>query len=202
MRRTAATCGRKPTTASSTDIFAIQDEIANAIVTALRGSLAANQAKAVVQVQADTENMEAYELYLKARELFIARKRSGRKRAPVRDRPWSWTRSSRAAGRAWRRSSAVAESWGFHDRDFNTLADKSARRALELDAELVDALGRVVHGQVADAADRLGSGPATQRQGDRYRCQERNSLSVASHQPGQPGFFRARPRRPGSMHRN
>ena len=57
-----------------TDIFAIQEEIANAIVNALRDQLGSVQAAAPVTVHADTENVEAYQLYLKARELFIARR--------------------------------------------------------------------------------------------------------------------------------
>jgi TolB-like protein len=55
------------------DIFAIQDEIANAIVAALRGTLGVDEAPRVVMVRADTENLDAYQLYLKARELFITR---------------------------------------------------------------------------------------------------------------------------------
>jgi len=55
-----------------TDIFAIQDEIANAIVNALTGELGMDGEKAVT-VEAVTENLDAYELYLKARELFIRR---------------------------------------------------------------------------------------------------------------------------------
>jgi len=54
-----------------TDIFAIQDEIANAIVTALKGKL--NVGDQAVTVKAATENLDAYDLYLKARGLFIAR---------------------------------------------------------------------------------------------------------------------------------
>jgi TolB-like protein len=56
------------------DIFAIQDEIANAIVAALRGTLGVDEAPRVVMVRADTENLDAYQLYLKARELFITRR--------------------------------------------------------------------------------------------------------------------------------
>jgi TolB-like protein len=56
-----------------TDIFAIQDEIANAIVAALRGTLGAGEAQRAVTVRADTDNMDAYQRYLKARELFLAR---------------------------------------------------------------------------------------------------------------------------------
>ena len=56
-----------------TDIFAIQDEIANAIVAALRGTLGSGAAGRAVTVQADTDNLDAYQRYLKARELFINR---------------------------------------------------------------------------------------------------------------------------------
>jgi TolB-like protein/Tfp pilus assembly protein PilF len=54
------------------DIFAIQDEIANAIVNALTGELGMDGEKAVT-VEVATENVRAYELYLTARELFIRR---------------------------------------------------------------------------------------------------------------------------------
>jgi TolB-like protein/Tfp pilus assembly protein PilF len=53
------------------DIFAIQDEIAKAIVAALRETL--GDTAAPVSVRADTENLDAYQLYLKARELFVTR---------------------------------------------------------------------------------------------------------------------------------
>ncbi|HSM11087.1 MAG TPA: hypothetical protein VK827_05925, partial [Lysobacter sp.] len=55
------------------DIFAIQDEIANAIVAALRGTLGSGDVERAVTVRADTGNLDAYQRYLKARELFIAR---------------------------------------------------------------------------------------------------------------------------------
>ncbi|NCF74545.1 MAG: hypothetical protein GWP67_13700 [Gammaproteobacteria bacterium] len=54
------------------DIFAIQDEIANAIVRALTGELGMDGEKAV-SVEVATENLDAYEMYLTARELFIRR---------------------------------------------------------------------------------------------------------------------------------
>ena len=56
-----------------TDIFAIQDEIANAIVAALRGTLGSGEAERAVTVRADTGNLDAYQRYLKARELFLTR---------------------------------------------------------------------------------------------------------------------------------
>jgi len=55
-----------------TDIFAIQDEIANAIVNALTGELGMGGDR-VVTVEVATENLDAYEMYLTARELFTAR---------------------------------------------------------------------------------------------------------------------------------
>jgi len=55
-----------------TDIFAIQDEIANAIVSALTGELGMGGVRAVT-VEVATENLDAYEMYLTARELFIRR---------------------------------------------------------------------------------------------------------------------------------
>ncbi|MCH7982036.1 MAG: hypothetical protein IID59_11080 [Proteobacteria bacterium] len=56
------------------DIFAIQDEIANAIVAALTGELGMDGEKAVT-VEAATEKLDAYEMYLTARELFIRHER-------------------------------------------------------------------------------------------------------------------------------
>ena len=54
-----------------TDIFAIQDEIANAIVNALKNEL--NIGLDAVKVESATDNLDAYDLYLKARGMFIAR---------------------------------------------------------------------------------------------------------------------------------
>jgi TolB-like protein len=115
------------------DIFAVQDEIANAIVAALRGSLA-DEAPAV-KVKADTENMQAYELYLKARENFIARRDLGEtvkmfERVVQLDPKFA---------RGWEGLAAtcsVAPSWGVRDRDYRALAMQAADRALELDAQL------------------------------------------------------------------
>ena len=117
-----------------TDIFAIQAEIANAIVNALRGQLGPAKA-ATVTVRADTENLEAYQVYLKARELFIAR----------RDLPESIrlfeqvTQLDPKFARGWEGLAAVCvvvESWGIHDRDYMAQAEQAANRALELDASL------------------------------------------------------------------
>jgi TolB-like protein len=118
-----------------TDIFAIQEEIANAIVAALRGQLGTAEAAAAVTVRADTENLEAYQLYLKARELFIARKdlkESVRLFEQV-------TELDPKFARGWEGLAAVCavvESWGIRDRDYTAQAEQAANRALELDPSL------------------------------------------------------------------
>ena len=128
-----------------TDIFAIQDEIANAIVTALRGTIGTANAASAVTVRADTENLQAYELYLKARELFIARNdllESVRlfERAVELDPQFA---------RGWEGLASVAavmRSWGFDDRDYAGITRSAAERALELDGTLSSpwaALGRI-----------------------------------------------------------
>jgi adenylate cyclase len=118
-----------------TDIFAIQADIANEIVGALQGQLGGAKAAATVSVRADTENLEAYQLYLKARELFIARK----------DLPESIRLFEQVTtldpnfARGWEGLAAVcsvANSWGITDRDYPEMATKAARRALELDPTL------------------------------------------------------------------
>ncbi len=118
-----------------TDIFAIQDEIANAIVAALRGSLITAKTAPAVKVRADTENMQAYELYLKARENFIAR----RDLSNTADMLERVVQMDPNFARGWEGLAAVASvapSWNYRDRDYVALARKAADRALELDPTL------------------------------------------------------------------
>ena len=119
-----------------TDIFTIQDEIANAIVTALRGELVADdKAAPAVTIKADTQDLEAYELYLKARELFIARRDLGEavllaERAVELDPKFA---------RGWEILAvlaSVAEDWGVRDRDYTALSLVAAQRALDIDPAL------------------------------------------------------------------
>lgn len=118
-----------------TDIFKIQEEIANVIVAALRGSLEKAQTNAVVVVHADTDNMQAYDLYLKARELFIARSDLAEsvrlfERVVALDPKFA---------RGWEGLAvvdSVMPSWGFDDRDYYAIARSAAERALQLDPAL------------------------------------------------------------------
>ena len=118
-----------------TDIFAIQDEIANAIVNALTGELGMGGEKAVT-VEAVTENLDAYELYLTARELFIKRERL----------PESIRLFQKAVeldpgfARAWAGLGAVeivANGWIFDDGiDHAPFAKVAAEKALSLNPDL------------------------------------------------------------------
>jgi len=56
------------------DIFAIQDDISGAIVTALRVILSEDEKKAMGQAR--TENLQAYEFYLRGRQFFDVRRKS------------------------------------------------------------------------------------------------------------------------------
>lgn len=115
-----------------TDIFAIQDEIANTIVAALRGSLVP---KRVVTVRADTDNQQAYDFYLKARELFLAR-------TDMAESVRLFERTVEIDpefARGWEGLASVAviaESWDLRDRDYDALARRAAGRALALDPSL------------------------------------------------------------------
>ena len=118
-----------------TDIFKIQDEIANAIVAALRGSLGAANTEHAVTVKADTDNLDAYQMYLKARGLFVTRadvKESIRLSEQI-------VRMDPKFARAWENLAAayaVAPSWMVKDRDFMAPTRAAANRALELDPSL------------------------------------------------------------------
>ena len=117
------------------DIFAIQDEIANAIVLALTGEMGIGGNKAVT-VEADTENLDAYTMYLTARELFIKRETIDESirlfRAAIELDP--------DFARAWEglaAAEAVGNSWIFGDEiDHDPRAKAAAEQALALNPDL------------------------------------------------------------------
>ena len=129
------------------DIFSIQDEIANAIVTALSAELGILQGTPAISVTKATENLDAYELYLKARGFFLERQQLEEsvalyERAVELDPGFA---------RAWAGLAAVyavVESWGITGRDWDSLAIEAAERALELDPGL--STPWAVMGQIAE----------------------------------------------------
>jgi TolB-like protein/Tfp pilus assembly protein PilF len=116
------------------DIFAIQDEIANAIVSALKTELGVGLQ--AVSVETATENLDAYDLYLKARGLFIARQN-----LDVAIRLFEKaTELDPGFALAWEGLAAVqtvADSWLAGDGiEHGPLALASAHKALEIDPDL------------------------------------------------------------------
>jgi len=117
-----------------TDIFAIQDEIANAIVDALKTELHVGLGE--VKVDSATDNLDAYDLYLKARGLFIARQN-----LDVANRLFAQaTQLDPGFALAWEglaASQSVSADWLSGDGiDHVQLAMSAANKALELDAGL------------------------------------------------------------------
>jgi len=116
------------------DIFAIQDEIANAIVQALTGKLGVGAERAI-SVDVATENFDAYEMYLTARELFLKRAeltesirlyRAAIELDPSFIRAWEGLAAAEVVGNDWIRDGI----------DHNPLAKEAAETALSLDPEL------------------------------------------------------------------
>ena len=118
------------------DIFRIQDEIANSILYALREELGVSEDEPI-RVKPATENMTAYEMYLKARELFLARGK-----ANVKDSLDIYEQIVEMQpdyAEAWEGLSAVyaiATSWGITDRDYSALSLDAAKKALKHDPTL------------------------------------------------------------------
>jgi len=129
-------------------IFAIQDEIAGAIVEQL--GVLMNTGAGAPEVVADTQNLEAYELYLQAHQLFIERGDIPRtielfEQAVAVDP---------AFARAWAGLAAayvIAPGWGVIDRDYYELAEVAANESIKLDPDLplpYAVLGQVLWGQI------------------------------------------------------
>ncbi len=116
------------------DIFRIQDEIANSIVAALSGKLGVG--KKPVKVEAATDNLDAYEMYLKARELFIKRERLAESISLFQGA----IELDPGFARAWEGLAAVevvADDWLPEDGiDHEIRAKEAAERALELNPDL------------------------------------------------------------------
>ncbi|MCH8930348.1 MAG: tetratricopeptide repeat protein [Proteobacteria bacterium] len=136
-----------------TSIFAIQDEISGSIVEALRETLGVDIQKASSTV-APTSNMDAYEAFLKARELFLSREPLALRQSleiyqQAIDRDPGFARAYEGLAAVY----AVIPSYtpeGYEQIGFPEAAEKAipaARKALELDATL--AMPHAVLGMVS-----------------------------------------------------
>jgi TolB-like protein len=131
------------------DIFAIQDEIANAIVRELTGKLGVGVERAI-SVEAATENLDAYEMYLTARELFLKRTelpesirlfRQAIELDPSFVRAWEGLAAVEAVGNDWIPDGI----------DHDPFAKEAAEKALSLDPDL--SMPLAVLGSVAMSSD-------------------------------------------------
>ena len=117
------------------DIFKIQDEIANAIVDSLKDKLGINPTEKAVNVVAATDNLDAYDLFLKAQALFQARQ-------SLNTSIELFTRATEldpGFARAWAGLAStltVIDNWIPSDVDHKPQARAAAQRALEIDPDL------------------------------------------------------------------
>jgi len=120
-------------TLTAESVFEVQDDIAKAIVEQLGIIMDADAV--VASHDADTGNINAYELYLEAWQLFVERRSLPRaiglfEQAVATDPSFA---------RAWSGLAAIyniAPGWGIVDRDYITLAREAAETAIQLSPEL------------------------------------------------------------------
>jgi tetratricopeptide (TPR) repeat protein len=120
-------------TLTAESVFEVQDDIAQAIVAQL-GIIMEGDA-VVPSHGADTKNIDAYELYLEAWQLFVDRRSLLRaiglfEQAVAADPSFA---------RAWAGLAAIyniAPGWGIADRDYPMLAREAAETAIRLDPDL------------------------------------------------------------------
>lgn len=118
------------------DIFRIQDEIATAVVDELREKLGMSE-DAPIEIRPATEDLNAYDAYLKARELYLARGK-----ANVAESMRLFERAVELDpefARGWEGLAgvyAIATSWGLLDRDYSAMSLVAAKRALSINPDL------------------------------------------------------------------
>ncbi len=118
------------------DIFRIQDEIATAVVGELRDELGIAD-DAPIKIRPATEDLTAYDAYLRARELYLARGKANvaesmRLFEHAVDLDPKFARGWEGLAGVY----AIATSWGILDRDYSAMSLVAAKKALEIDPGL------------------------------------------------------------------
>jgi adenylate cyclase len=120
-------------TLTAESVFEVQDDIAKSIVQQLGIIMDADTI--VANHAADTSNIDAYDLYLEAWQLFVDR-RSLRRAIGLFEQSVA---TDPGFARAWSGLAAiynVAPGWGIRDRDYSALSREAAETAIELNPEL------------------------------------------------------------------
>jgi TolB-like protein/Flp pilus assembly protein TadD len=125
------------------DIFAVQDEIAQAIVERLRIQLAPEEQQLAQRDQAPTQNVEAYEQYLQGRAIWKRRGEPNIRSAidlyqSALARDPAFARAHAALGSAYVVMPGYTEEKGDEERYFE-MAEEAARQALALDPKIGEA---------------------------------------------------------------
>jgi adenylate cyclase len=133
---------------TTANLFAIQDEIASAIVAQLTATMGGTMSVGKpIAVKAGTADLDVYDLYLKGRSLFIARTKDNLSQA-ARVLRTALAKDPKFA-RAWETLGAVlvvSEYWGLREeRDYQQGALDAADQALRLDPSL--SLANAVRGR-------------------------------------------------------
>jgi len=127
-------------TMTTENIFAIQDEITKAIVGQLSSRIGARPIAAPANRSADTENADAYALFLEGQTRFVLRGQENVKRSisaleraveidPGFARAWAVLAADYWVARSWLSGTDL-------NREFFALADNAARKAIALDPSL------------------------------------------------------------------
>lgn len=117
---------------SAENVFAIQDEIAQAITYELAERLNVRIETDGARVDGGTRDIDAYEAFLAGREMFINRNYVNLPRAIRQLELAVEADSDFARARGWLAMAyAVSPSWGFQDREYKALARRSAEAALD-----------------------------------------------------------------------
>ncbi len=120
-------------TLTAESLFQIQDDIAKAIVEQL--GIIMDAGFITARHVADTKNIDAYELYLEASQLFTERRSLPR----AIDLFEQAVAADPGFARAWAGLAAIyniAPGWGYFDRDYLALAREAAETAIQLSPEL------------------------------------------------------------------
>lgn len=131
------------------NVFTIQDQIAQAIVGTMDKAMGVETAPKV-SVAPATANVDAYDLFLRAHQLFLARGKGLKEAILLYEKA---TIADPEYAKAWAELAAaasVAKSWDVTDRDYNKIALDAAEHAIKIDPSM--ALPYAVEGQLRTTA--------------------------------------------------